>query len=58
MGVRPNTLVIPDGPETPHPPASFGLGKETPLFYEVVPYPKTVSFFIIWRNQNGYSTST
>jgi hypothetical protein len=44
MGVRPITTVIPDGLETPHPPANFVLGKETPLYYEAVPFLETVSF--------------
>jgi formylmethanofuran dehydrogenase subunit E len=30
--------------ETTHPPASFGLGKETPSICEAVPYPEIVSF--------------
>ena len=44
MEVRPITIVIPDGLETPHPPAAFGLGKETSLFNEAVPFHETVSF--------------
>jgi formylmethanofuran dehydrogenase subunit E len=46
MGVRPITIVIPDGLETAYPPATFGIGKETPSFCEAVPYPETGSFLL------------
>jgi hypothetical protein len=51
MGVRPITIVIPDKPETVHPPALKGIGKETFSFYETVfLIQKTVSFYsICWR---------